>query len=56
MMTRPPGWVRGMIHVHISIFNNPSTNTSESSPCRRWAKRAAGTGGQAGVGGAGYQF
>lgn len=44
---------RGMIHMHISIFNNPSTNTSESSRVeggRSKAQRAAATGGQAGVG------
>lgn len=44
---------RGMIHVHISIFNNPSTNTSESSRGegeRSKVQRAAATGGQVGVG------
>lgn len=44
---------RGMIHVHISIFNNPSTNTSEPSRGegeRSKVQRAAATGGQVGVG------
>lgn len=41
-----------MIHVRISIFNNPSTNTSESSPKegeRSKVQRAAATRGQVGA-------